>query len=156
MKRILSTAMTAGFVLSLLSLASCASTKNAEDQENSQSVEVNTSDLEIQNTDNSAFTLRTPGEISGNAVQEYSHRTVIVSLEEGVSSEDVDLLAADFNLSVVYKYSIINACALTADRDLTDAELDDLIDRLEKDSRVLSVGKDYVYHLDGEAASVQE
>ena len=147
MKKIIPFIMT-GLALSLSCFTSCKSTEEVEKGSDENYVQVNISEIENQNPDYVDYTLRTPGEISGKSVQEYSHRTLIVSLEEGVKSEDVDQLAADFNLSVVYKYSIVNACALSADHDLTDEELDELILKLEKDERVLSAAKDYVYHLD--------
>ena len=70
-----------------------------------------------------------------------------MSLADGVTSEQIDSLAADFGLDVVYKYSIINGCALSSPRELSDRELDKLISEMEKDLRVVSVSKDRIYRL---------
>ncbi len=131
---------------------SCASGKNAGAQEShsGEYVSADVSSLEKMDPDWAAHTLRTPEQLKGNqnTVEEYSHRTVIVSLADGVTSEQIDSLAVDFGLEVVYKYSIINGCALSSPRDLSDREFDKLISEMEKDTRVVSVSKDRIYHLD--------
>ena len=80
--------------------------------------------------------------------QEYSMRTVIVSLAEELPDEAVQQLADDFDMSVMYNYHSFNMCALTASKDLSESELSDLIDRLSADKRVLNVERDYVIQLD--------
>ena len=82
------------------------------------------------------------------AVPEHSMRTVIVSLEHQMSDDEVEALAADYGLNVVYNYSSFNMCALASDVDLTEKQLINLMDRLSEDSRVLSVDRDYIMHLD--------
>ncbi len=78
---------------------------------------------------------------------EYSHKTVIVSLQPESPEGTARALADDFDLELIYDYKFINACALSARRELTDAELEDLIARLKKDVRVLNVEKDMIIRL---------
>ncbi|MBQ5400366.1 MAG: hypothetical protein IIU15_04000 [Treponema sp.] len=134
---------------------SCASGKAVQvrEQDSDEYVELELSSIENMDEkmdpDWVSYTLRTPEQLKGNSntAEEYSHRTVIVSLADGVTSEQIDSLAADFGLDVVYKYSIINGCALSSPRELSDRELDKLISEMEKDLRVVSVSKDRIYRL---------
>ena len=130
-------------------LISCATGKTVQTEEPLEYQELDLSSMEKMDPDMISHTLRTPEQLKGKTkgAEEYSHRTVIVTLAENVTPEQIDSLAEDFGLSVGYKYSIINGCSLSSPRDLTDKELDELISRLEKDSRVISVSKDQIYYL---------
>lgn len=95
-----------------------------------------------------SYTLRTPEQFSGySKKKEYSHNTVIVMLVDGTVAEDINKLASDYQLNVVYNYTVINGCALSSDKELTEDVLSDLIEKLSSDRRVLSVEKDYIYTL---------
>lgn len=159
MKKINSIALAATFVFMTALNASCTSTKEKAESENQEFVTVNVSELEAnKNPDWVAHTLRTPEQlkrISKSGMEaEYSHTTVIISLEEDVTSEQIDELASDFGLNVVYKYSIIQGCALASPTPLSDSELDDLIDNLKKDPRVIDAGKDMIMHLYNDSNSM--
>lgn len=85
---------------------------------------------------------------SEQPVAEHSMRTVIVSLEHEMSDAEVESLAADYGLNVLYNYSSLNMCALASPKDLSEKQLIELMDRLTGDSRVLSVDRDYIMHAD--------
>lgn len=137
MKRIINKLIPA---LSLLFLASC--------QSNTEKVDVKS--LESSSQIDPAYTLRTDeelGKVKKNMEGEYSKRTVIVNLSGELSDSDVEKLAGDYDLDIVYIYKNFNSCALSAKRDLTEEEMASLIEKLTNDSRVLSVSRDAIMHL---------
>lgn len=112
---------------------SCTSTKNSDK-------------VEIQNSSNSArHSERSEGEESQ---EDFSHNTIIVSLQNGTTNEEIAELAARHNLNVLYIYKNFSSCALSSPKTLTDSELDSLISEVQKDEKVLAVQKDYIMHLD--------
>ena len=80
---------------------------------------------------------------------QYSSRTVIVSLDSSATDKDVDDLAAEFNLNVIYRMNMLNMCALSGERDFSPAELDALIEEISKKPFVVGAMKDEIVHLDG-------
>lgn len=140
----------AAMILSAMSLASCESVHAGKNEMPMETVEADVSKFEKANPDFVSETLRTPDQLKriSKSGQEYSHKTLIVTLEDTVTPAQIDELAADFGLDVGYKYSMMKACSLSSPVELTDKELDKLIENLEKDGRVISVSKDYIYYLD--------
>ncbi len=84
--------------------------------------------------------------LDGECSEDFSSTNVIVTLEKELSSEEIDALASDFGLTVLYKYESFNMCALASPKPLSAGEMDSLIERLSGDSRVLSAEKDRIMH----------
>ncbi|MCR5607019.1 MAG: hypothetical protein K6F69_09435 [Treponema sp.] len=132
------------FLILLLSFpfifASCASNESQCITE-----ELDTKSLSNDEFVEPSYTLRTPEQISGD--KGYSHNTIIVMLVNGTTADDIKRLASDFNLDIVYSYSVINGCALASKKELSEVELSTLLEKLTSDSRVLTAEKDYIYTL---------
>jgi len=77
----------------------------------------------------------------------HSMRTLIVSLAGNLGESGVKKLADDHNMSILYIYRNFNMCALSAKRDLSEAELKNLKENLERDERVLGVNYDRIMEL---------
>ena len=80
--------------------------------------------------------------------REYSSRTVIVSLAKPLSDDEAEILASDFDCTLLYNMKNLTMCSLAAKKPLSAEELSDLMARLEKDGRVLSAMRDEILHLD--------
>lgn len=80
--------------------------------------------------------------------ENFSHNTVIVSLKNGTSDEEIKKLAEKHNLKVLYNYKNFSMCALSSEKTLNDKELSTLISELKKEKIVLNVEKDYIMHIE--------
>lgn len=80
--------------------------------------------------------------------ENFSHNTIIVSLQNETTDEEIAELAARHNLNILYIYKNFSSCALSSPKTLTDSELDALISEVQKEEKVLAVQKDYIMHLD--------
>lgn len=80
----------------------------------------------------------------------FSHRTVIVYLENGTSEEEINALCKKYKLQVLYIYKSFSSCALSSQETLTDKELDELIKKVKSEPLVLDVQKDYIMSLDSD------
>lgn len=78
----------------------------------------------------------------------FSHNTIIVYVKNGTSEEEIQTLCKKYNLQVLYIYKNFSSCALSSQEPLTDKELEELITKVESESFVLSVQKDYIMSLD--------
>ncbi len=80
--------------------------------------------------------------------ESYSLHNVIVSLKQDVTDEDIDKLAQNFNLSVIYRMKTLNMCVLSSEKECTPNELDELIAKISEQEIVLSAMKDEILKLD--------
>ena len=77
-----------------------------------------------------------------------SDKTVLVTLKDSCTNEDIYSLAKDFNLEVKYIYSFGKTCALSSKVSLSEKEIYNLIALLKADSRVLTAEPDHIIYLD--------
>ena len=77
-----------------------------------------------------------------------SDKTVLVTIKDSSTNDDVYLLAEDFDLEVKYIYSFGKTCALSSKVSLSEKEIYNLIERLKTDSRVLVAEPDNIIYLD--------
>lgn len=77
-----------------------------------------------------------------------SDKTVLVTLREDCTDDDIRSLAKDFNLEVKYIYSFGKTCALSSKVSLSEKEIYNLIALLKADSRVITAGPDHIIYLD--------
>ena len=87
----------------------------------------------------------TPGRAA--AGPEYSPNTLLISLEDGLCEEDVQALAARYDMEILYLYQNLNMCAVKLPRDYSDAEFRTLIKRLEAEPAVISAERDAIVRL---------
>ncbi len=79
--------------------------------------------------------------------EEYSHKTVIISVDkEIIDRAGIEALCEKYGLSILYDYTNFDMYALSSAVELTDVELDKLIDDLSNESGVVSVSKDHICH----------
>ncbi len=88
---------------------------------------------------------------------EYSAKTVILSVEEGTSDEQIYALADEYDMNVLYIMHNLNMCTLALKEPASETELDALFAELESKDFVLMAHKDYIMHLDdaGTSAGLQ-
>ena len=79
--------------------------------------------------------------------QEVSPRTVLITVSDDFTEEDLKALLKKYGLAVKYDYSSMKIYALTADRDMNEKELAALLSALTKESKVLSAEPDQVIKL---------
>jgi hypothetical protein len=80
---------------------------------------------------------------------EYTANTLLISLNEGSSEDEVYALAERYGMEVMYIYQNFNMCAVKLPRDYSDAEFKDLIRQLKKEPIVNDVSRDAIMHLYG-------
>ena len=85
----------AAMILSAMSLASCESVHAGKNEMPMETVEADVSKFEKANPDFVSETLRTPDQLKriSKSGQEYSHKTLIVTLEDTVTPAQIDELA---------------------------------------------------------------
>ncbi len=88
------------------------------------------------------------------AAPQYSPRTVIVSVEEGFSKEQLDALLSKYDLEVLYDYEALNMYALNAGHDMDEPELSALIKELSAEDGVLFAEPDQIITLDDPVAEI--
>ncbi len=80
-----------------------------------------------------------------NNSSEYSHKTVLVSVDEEVlDREKVEALCEKYALSIMYDYANFAMYALTSETEFTDFELAKLIEDLSAEEGVLAAERDYI------------
>ena len=79
--------------------------------------------------------------------QEVSPRTVLITVSDDFTEEDLKALLKKHSLTVKYDYSSMKIYALTTDRDMNEKELAALLSALTKESKVLSAEPDQVIKL---------
>ena len=77
-----------------------------------------------------------------------SDKTVLVTMKDSCTDEDIYSVAKDFNLEVKYIYSFGKTCALSSKVSLSEKEIYNLIALLKADSRVLTAEPDHIIYLD--------
>lgn len=92
--------------------------------------------------------LKLPTEEEIAVKPEYFSRNIIVSLKEHLSENEVNALAADFNLEVLYYYRNFNICSLSSKEKLDDLQMEALITSIEADERVNFAEGDGIIRLD--------
>lgn len=83
----------------------------------------------------------------GSGKPEYSPNTLLISLEEGVTDEQVYALAAKYDMEILYLYQNFNMCAAKLPRAYSDAEFKVLLRKLNKEPEVLEASRDAIMHL---------
>jgi hypothetical protein len=78
----------------------------------------------------------------------YSSRTVIVSVDDSCTEDDIKAICDKYELSVVYDYQNFAMYALSTQRDYNDQEMADLIKNLSSESHILNVERDGITQLD--------
>ena len=99
-----------------------------------------------------------PGDIELRAEQSrpHSQSTLIVSVAEDFSEDQLSALLEKYGLSVIYDYRNFRMYALSAGRDLEDKELFSLIEALEEEDGVLGAEPDYIIELTDPIEPVKE
>ncbi len=82
------------------------------------------------------------------AVPQYSPRTVIVSVDEGFTQEQLDALLGKYGLEVLYDYDALHMYALNTGSDMDEAGLSALIKDLSAEDGVLFAEPDQIITLD--------
>jgi len=77
-----------------------------------------------------------------------SDKTVLVTMKDSCTDEDIYSVAKDFNLEVKYIYTFGKTCALSSKVSLSEKEIYNLIALLKADSRVLTAEPDHIIYLD--------
>ena len=76
---------------------------------------------------------------------EFSHNTVIVAVDaELLDTAKVNVLCEKYGLSITYDYETFEMYALSSEKEMSDEELNKLIDDLSQEEGILSVSKDYI------------
>ena len=81
-------------------------------------------------------------------VPQYSPRTVIVSVDEGFTQEQLDALLGKYGLEVLYDYDALHMYALNTGSDMDEAGLSALIKDLSAEDGVLFAEPDQIITLD--------
>ena len=79
---------------------------------------------------------------------EFSPRTLIVSVEDGFTTADMQALCSKYDLTITYEYDNFAMFAVSLDYDATDAEMAALIDALSAEPGITAVERDAIVHLD--------
>ena len=79
---------------------------------------------------------------------EFSPRTLIVSVEDGFTTADMQALCSKYDLTITYEYDNFAMFAVSLDYDATDAEVAALIDALSAEPGITAVERDAIVHLD--------
>ncbi len=83
-----------------------------------------------------------------NHSPEYSHNTVLVSVDEEVlDSEKVEALCEKYGLSIMYDYENFAMYALSSETELSDTELGKLIEDLSSEEGILAVERDQIIRI---------
>ncbi len=88
-----------------------------------------------------------PGSPALPSGQEVSPRTVLITVADDFTEEDLKDLLKKHSLTVKYDYSSMKIYALTADHDMNEKELAALLSALTEESKVLSAEPDQVIKL---------
>ncbi len=79
--------------------------------------------------------------------EEYSHNTVIISVDkEIIDRAGIEALCEKYGLSIMYDYTNFDMYALSSAVELTDDELDKLIEDLTNENGIIMVSKDHICH----------
>ena len=83
----------------------------------------------------------------GSGKPAYSPNTLLMSLEEGVTEEQVYKLAEKYDMEILYLYQNFNMCAAKLPRDYSDAEFKVLLRQLGNEPEVLEASRDGMMYL---------
>ncbi|MGN1022771.1 MAG: hypothetical protein ACI4OJ_04665 [Lachnospiraceae bacterium] len=81
-------------------------------------------------------------------------RVVLVWTDEKLPKKELHDILTRYSLSVVYDYENFNAYALSSQTDLSEEEMDKLLQDLSQEPHVLEALRDEVYTLDGAEPSL--
>ena len=115
---------------------------------NTQSSKSPKLDIDMIQKSRGTLNLNFPSEEQIAGKQEYSSKTLIISLKNTSTENEVIALANEYDLEMLYFYRNFNMYALSAKKELTDTEMAELIEKIKADSRVDYVERDGIIHLD--------
>lgn len=89
----------------------------------------------------------------GQAEEEGNTSTIIISVDEDFTDQDIDSICHKYDLKITYDYDTLSMYALTTEKTVTEDELDQLIEDLSAEDGILLVEEDgTVQALDEEEA----
>ncbi|MBO5094584.1 MAG: hypothetical protein J6C33_09530 [Lachnospiraceae bacterium] len=91
------------------------------------------------------------GTIVDETGQEYSSDSLIISVAEDASEEDISAFLQENNLEIIYKMDNLKMYAVRLQSPMTADELEQYIAELEKNETILAVNKNYITHLEDPA-----
>ena len=94
-----------------------------------------------------AKNLREELEIPEATGPEHSMKTLIVTVDKDASKEKLEKIFSDHGFSILYSYDIISGYAISLAEDVDEKTLVGLMKTLEAYDEILTVEKDYIYHL---------
>ena len=77
----------------------------------------------------------------------YSNKVLILAFDRE-KEELLTYLCAKYNLEIIYDYKNFNMAALAIKEDLTEEEIEDLLQQLRLEDGVISVEKDQIIQID--------
>ncbi len=78
---------------------------------------------------------------------EHSMKTLIVAVDKEASKEKLEKIFSDHGFSILYAYESINGYAISLAEDVNEKTLVKLMKTLEAYDEIISVEKDYIYHI---------
>ncbi len=94
-----------------------------------------------------AKNLREEIEVPEMTDAEHSMKTLIVTVDKDASKKKLEKIFSDHGFSILYDYESINGYAITLAEEVDEKTLVGLIKTLEAYDEIISVEKDYIYHL---------
>lgn len=127
------------FCLAMAMTGTCC----ASNDKNSKNVD---GDISVAVESPDPIAIKNPGTQKGRP--SISDKTVLVTLRDDCTDDDIRTLAKEFNLEVKYIYSFGKTCALSSKVSLSEKEIYNLIALLKADSRVITAEPDHIIYLD--------
>ena len=129
------------FCLAMAMTGTCCATNDKNSKNDDEDISV---EFPVESPD--PIAIKNPGAQKGRP--SISDKTVLVTLREDCTDDDIRSLAKDFNLEVKYIYSFGKTCALSSKVSLSEKEIYNLIALLKADSRVITAEPDHIIYLD--------
>ena len=79
---------------------------------------------------------------------DYSLNTLLIMVEDKSDTDAINAMFDKYDVTIIYDYENFMMYAVSLSHQYSPAELDDLIEELEKEELVVAVNKDYIYSID--------
>ncbi len=123
-----------------------AETEVMEEEERADDTEASTDEAEDAMKDGGAVE-----ETVNDANPEYSDRTLIVTVSEEMTDEQMQAICDEFHLEIVYDYDNFLMYALSTEKPMEEDDMQTLMAELMRQDGILAVERDAVVHLDDAA-----
>ena len=105
----------------------------------------------VKSVNVSFYALSPKMNLAGEAMENkatYSNRTIIISVDQKLTKNELHLILEKYNLTVMYDYKNFNMYALQAEKELNADEMDILLKNLEGENHIISAIQDGIAYLD--------